>query len=554
MNEAISLAHAVGRTLAVRGIDTVFGVIGSGNYEATAALRAAGARFLAARHESAAVSMADAYHRTAGKVAAVSVHQGPGLTNSITAIGEAVKSGVPIVVIAGAAAVTARRSNFLIDQEGLAASVGAGFETLSRPDSAVADVVRAHQRALEEMRPVIVNMPIDIQEVQLSFSVADVPATKRPPRMVPADDALDPVVAELQQAKRPVIVAGRGAWLSGAGGSIEELAEILDAPLMTSAMALGMFRDNPRSRGICGGFSTPEGVKTLESSDLILAVGASLTTWTTRGGSIFDANPRIIRIDSSASSVDSGVDGEELLWGDADATVRVLTARLELRGARPNAPSEGAASRTTGLSHDGSVTHVPAADDGPWLDAETATARLDALLPEQRTLVIDGGHFIGWPVQGIRVVDPAGFVFTSAGFQSIGLGMGSAVGAAIARPDRLTVLAVGDGGYQMGISELETMVRLRLPILVVVYNDAAYGAEVHHFGANEPFVDQVRFPVVDVASAAFGAGAEGVTVYALGDLEHVSTWLREPSGPLVLDLRIDPTRVGEWAEQDFLRH
>lgn len=552
MHAEIPVSHVVGRALAARGVDTVFGVIGSGNYEVTSALRVGGARFVAARHENAAVSMADAHHRTSGRVAVVSVHQGPGLTNALTAIGEAVKSHVPLVVLAGTAAATARRSNFLVDQAAIAASVGAGFETLSSAETAAADAARAHQRALEEMRPIVVNMPIDLQEQRVPFDAADVPALRERPRSVPPGDALDRVAAELRRAERPVIVAGRGAWLSGAAPALTRLAETLDAPLMTSAMALGMFAGDPRDRGICGGFSGPRGIETLESADLLLAVGASLTAWTTRGGSVFAPHQRVIRVDASPASIDTGVPHETLLSGDADATVRALLEHIEA-GMPSATPPRSADSNNTRTG--ATTVEFPAApSENEWVDAVAATARLDALLPEERTLVVDGGHFIGWPVQGIRVPDPSGFVFSSAGFQSIGLGMGSAVGAAVARPDRLTVLAVGDGGYQMGISELETMVRLELPILVAVYNDAAYGAEVHHFGADEPFSDQVRFPVVDIAAAASGAGAAAITVRATADLDRVSDWLREPRGPLVLDLRVDPAQVGEWAEQDFLRH
>ncbi|WP_165384178.1 thiamine pyrophosphate-binding protein [Leucobacter triazinivorans] len=553
MHAEIPVAHIVGRTLAVRGVDTVYGVVGSGNYEATSALRGGGARFIAARHEGAAVSMADAHHRASGRIAAVTVHQGPGLTNALTALGEAAKSGVPLVVLAGAAAASARRSNFLVNQEALAVSVGAGVETLTSPETAAADTARAHQRAREEMRPIVLNMPIDLQEVGVAFDPAGIPAPRERTHALPATDALDRAVAELRHATRPVIVAGRGAWLSGAGATLSRLAERLNAPLMTSAMALGMFAGDPRDRGICGGFSDPQGVETLESADLLLAVGASLTSWTTRGGSVFAAHQRIIRVDSSPTSIDAGVSHETLLHGDADATARALLDRLGGETPRSTALRLRAESRDPEPRTGAPTTRTTRAVSG-WVDADAATVLLDTMLPEQRTLVVDGGHFIGWPVRGIRVPDPSGFIFSSAGFQSIGLGMGSAVGAAIARPDRLTVLATGDGGYQMAISELETMIRLQLPILVAVYNDAAYGAEVHHFGPDEPFVDQVRFPAVDIAAAAAGAGATGLTVTTLEALERVKPWMEDPRGPLVLDMRIDPSVSGPWAEQDFLRH
>ena len=118
--------------------------------------------------------------------------------------------------------------------------------------------------------------------------------------------------------------------------------------------------------------------------------------------------------------------------------------------------------------------------------------------PPQRIVAVDSGNFMGYPSMFLSVPDQDGFCFTQA-YQSIGLGLGSAIGSAIARPDRLTVAALGDGGALMGISELETAVRLALPMVIVVYDDEAYGAEVHHFGPDGYPLDTVRFPPADIA-------------------------------------------------------
>lgn len=545
------VSRAVGLTLAARGIQTVFGVVGSGNYHVTAALQDGGARFVAARHEGGSTSMADAVFRTSGEIAAVSVHQGPGLANTITAIGEAAKSRIPLVVVAGAAAQTSWRSNFKMDQEALAESVGAGWETLYDPSTAIATTVRAHQRAIEERRPIIINMPIDVQDMEVEYDPTTIPAAKAPAATVAPSGAIQDAIKVLTGARRPVLVAGYGSWLAGATSVIEQLAEVLDAPLMTSGMALGMFEGHPRNRGVCGGFSHPAGVATLEAADVLVAIGASLTNWTTRGGTVFQPPQRVIRIDVSANSVSAGVPEETLLVGDAKLTVEALLA--ELGSFRRETQKDQSSTEPVGVTGGSEAeVHSP----GPYVDPDTATRLLDATLPRERTLVIDGGHFIGWPVKGIRVPDPSGFVFSSAGFQSIGLGMGSAVGAAISRPDRLTLLASGDGGFLMGIAELETMVRLQLPVVIAIFNDQAYGAEVHHFGHTDPHVGQVQFPNVNIAELAKGYGAESAQVHN-GDelLVAVNSWLAGAhTGPLVLDMRIDPTVVGEWAEQDFLRH
>jgi acetolactate synthase I/II/III large subunit len=192
--------------------------------------------------------------------------------------------------------------------------------------------------------------------------------------------------------------------------------------------------------------------------------------------------------------------------------------------------------------------------DGERIDPRTLSIGLDDLLPAERTVAIDSGNFMGYPSMFLAVPDEAGFCFTQA-FQSIGLGLASAIGAAIARPDRLAVAALGDGGALMGVSELETVVRLGLPMVVVVYDDEAYGAEVHHFGPDGDPLDTVRFPPTDIAAIARGFGFDGVTVRAAADLSMVRDWLAGPrERPLLIDAKVTSAHGSWWLEEAFRGH
>jgi thiamine pyrophosphate-dependent acetolactate synthase large subunit-like protein len=169
-------------------------------------------------------------------------------------------------------------------------------------------------------------------------------------------------------------------------------------------------------------------------------------------------------------------------------------------------------------------------------------------------VVIDSGNFMGYPSMFLSVPDPAGFCFTQA-YQSIGLGLSSALGAAIARPDRLTVAAIGDGGFLMSVAELTTATRLGLPLLIVVYDDAAYGAEVHHFGPGGHSLDTVTFPDTDLAAIARGFGCAGITVRTPGDLAAVRDWIAGPRGrPLVIDAKVVSSHASWWLEEAFHGH
>jgi acetolactate synthase-1/2/3 large subunit len=167
---------------------------------------------------------------------------------------------------------------------------------------------------------------------------------------------------------------------------------------------------------------------------------------------------------------------------------------------------------------------------------------------------VDSGNFMGYPSMYLSVPDEAGFCFTQA-FQSIGLGLASAIGAAVARPDRLAVAALGDGGALMGISELETVVRLGIPMVVVIYDDEAYGAEVHHFGPDGDPLDTVRFPPADIAAIGRGFGFDGVTVRSAADLGAVRDWVDGPrERPLLIDAKVTSARGSWWLEEAFRGH
>src|SRR5690606_12983590 len=283
------VAEAVGRALVAAGVDHVFGVVGSGNFHATNAMVAAGARFVAARHEGGAATMADAYARTSGRPAALSVHQGCGLTNAMTGIGEAAKSRTPLVVLAAEA--TNRSSNFFVDQDALARSVGAVPMRIADAQYAVPRAREAVATAVHQRRTVVLNLPLEVQAAEvpdaalpgslLSHGEAaadlDLPPAPPPPRPSAAD--IERLVAALRSAQRPGFGAGRGARSPSARDALVALAESTDALLATSAVAKGLFHDNPWTLDVSGGFSSPLAAELIGDADLIIGWGCALNMW-----------------------------------------------------------------------------------------------------------------------------------------------------------------------------------------------------------------------------------------------------------------------------------
>jgi thiamine pyrophosphate-dependent acetolactate synthase large subunit-like protein len=548
-----NVAAAVGGAVAALGASRVFTLLGSGNFVVTNALRDAGAAVVSLRHESAVVTAADAHARVTGEVGVVTLHQGPGLTNAVTGLAEAVKSRTPLLVLAAETAAAAVRSNFRIDQAGLVAAVGAGVERLHGPGVAVSDAARAYRRAQVERRPIVLMMPLDVQAA--ACPAVDVPAAPAPGTapVRPSTRSVRAVSELVAAASRPVVLAGRGAVLAGAGELLEELAEQTGALLATTAVAAGLFSGNPWDLGISGGFASPAAAELLVDADLVLAFGASLTMWTTRHGRLLGADALLVQVDAEADALGGNQPVHLAVLGDVAETARDLLDVLRGRGQEPASwRSEELRTRiATGRWTD--EPHDDASDDGR-VDPRTLTKALDAMLPDARTLIVDSGHFMGWAPMYLRVPRDSGFVFTQ-GFQSVGLGLATAVGAALARPDRLTVLAVGDGGALMTLGELESVVRLRLRMVVVVYDDGAYGAEVHHFGPDGLPVDLVQFPEVDLAGVARALGFESAQVRRVEDLAVLRRWLASGTRiPLLLDAKVVPTVVAEWLDEAFRGH
>ncbi len=576
------VSDAVAAVLADFGADTVFGVVGSGNFHVTNALIARGARFVAARHECGAASMADGWARISGRPGIVSVHQGPGLTNAMTGITEAAKSRTPMLVLAADVAASAVRSNFRIDVAGLASAVGAVPARLHSADFAVDDTVRAYRTAVRDRRTVVLALPLDVQAAECAAppvelmdaaqaAAGSATGAPRPELTGPArNQARGPgararllresvgpeapvrLAEAIRRAERPVFIAGRGARNAGARADLEQLADSCGALLATSAAAKGLFRGNPWDLDISGGFASPLAAELIRGADLVVAWGCALNMWTMRHGALIGPGTVVVQVDIEPGALGAHRQVHFGVTGDVADVARAVSAAW----GDVAVPGYRTAELSRRIEDQVRWRDVPYEDesDGHRIDPRTLTISLDDILPAERIVAVDSGNFMGYPSMYLSVPDADGFCFTQA-YQSIGLGLASAIGSAIARPDRLVVAALGDGGALMGISELETAVRLGLPMVIVVYDDEAYGAEVHHFGPDGYPVDTVRFPPVDIAKIARGFGCAAAKVRQVSDLSAVREWLDGPrDSPLLVDAKVTSERGSWWLEEAFRGH
>lgn len=529
MTASRRVAAQLGSTLADLHGGPVFGLAGSGNFELLAEFVARDGRYVGTRHEAGAVMMADGWAQVSGATGVASVHQGPGFTNALTAIVDAVKGRTPLVVLAADTARHDRSSHQFVDQKAMldAAGIGAEVVVLDDPATAAAGLVASFARAAAERACIVVMLPVDVLNSPAPASDPAVLASSAYPAQPSADD-LTAIVDALDGSRRPAVLAGRGAVAAGAGPAIAALAEALGAPLITTAPARGLFAGHRLAAGFAGGFASRVTTDLLQEADTVLAFGTSLDNWTLVGGATLAPDALVVRIDLGAEPRPGVVEVRADARATADALVPQVAARRSV---------DQLAAR---IAPDDRPTTIPAHDGAAGADPRAVLARLGALLPADRVVAIDSGHFMAFAAIYLDVARGGDYLFGQA-FQSVGLGLARATGAALARPAGTTLAVAGDGGFLMGSADLETAVRSGARLIVAVINDEGFGAEVHDF---EPIgIDAAiaRYPGTDVAAIARGAGATAHVIRSVSDLDAIAPELVAPDGVIVLDCRVDPS-------------
>src|ERR1700731_3043515 len=528
-------AAVIAGDLAAYGARCCFGLLGTANFKISHALVEAGVELISARHECNAASMGDAYAKATGELTLVSVHSGPGLTNALTGIGEAAKSRTPLVVLAGDVPTGAVKSNFYIEQAEIVRAVGAVSERLHTPNSAREDTLRAVTRALRDRQTVVLSMPLDVQHAPFASNVPPLKLPPPPGRLHPDPRTVERLADALAHAQRPLILGGRGGVL-----------------LATSVCGHGLFSKNPWSVGISGGFSSSVADDLIAESDFILGFGASFTQWTTKKGKLIAPGAVVAQVDIDAPKLGYQIPIQHAVHGDARATAEALLAELDRRGM--TSPKDG---RRSDMMREriraGDNHHFSHLDESSpqFIDPGTLSKAVDAMLPADRVVASDSGHFCGWVPRYLRVPNARASCLSHS-FQSVGLGLPSAIGLAIANPGKLAVLGAGDGGLLMSMADMETAVRLGLRMCILVYNDSSYAAEVHYFGKQDFSTDIVKFPDTDFAAIARGYDARAATVRTPADLDPVKTWVAEGApGVFVIDGKINPNLEADWHAEHF---
>lgn len=537
--EKAPVYEVLAQDIKAMGVEAVFGLMSDDTALFATSLDTAGVRFFGARHENAAIAMADGYAYATGRLGVTVIGRGPALANGLHSAVYASRTGCPVLIIYGEAATIGAPNGLGPDYkalDGVGVLRAAGLKTFSAmsPEGARQILADATAAALRG-GTVSLHLPTNVQLSEIERPQAPL-AVKQPDRKAqpPSEASTSAAAAVLAKAKRPLIVAGLGAYKAGARKAIEALAEHIGALLVTTARGKDLFKGNPRNLGIIGSFSHSIARRMADQADCVIVFGAGLNFLTTSFGTSLPKVP-LIQVDTARPNIGRWLNADVAVVGDARLAAEQLTRACPARSAaeKPFHNKETSALITAFRPEQ----DFQPANTARTLDMRVLAMELEKLLPTDRNLVVDGGNFLG-VVPYLSVPDPGHFKMIGD-FASIGLAFGAALGMAKARPEKPTVMIIGDGGFLMTMGELETVVREDLPLVVIVMNDCAYGAELHFLKLRQHPVGKSVFPDVDFAPIAAGFGFEAETIRTLEDLARIAPKLRDPQGPIFLDCKLN---------------
>lgn len=529
--------EVLAQNFAAEGVKTHFCLMGDGNMHWATAMNAVpGMEYYHARHEHCAVAMAMGYHSATGEVGVASVTCGPGFTQIMTGLTAAVRCRIPLVIFVGETPISERWHNQRTEQSIFATACGAHYIAAHSPNMLHQYVRDAFFIARFERRPVILAMPFDLQkEIAPHLGPYEPSAMAYPSRaqILAQPQHIREAVDRLLKARCPTIVAGRGVLQAGAVAEVEQLAEKTGALLGTTLLTRGMYDHNPFSLGVVGGFGRDVTREVGLQTDLVLAIGASLTHHTLDGGRMFP-NATVVQIDVDPTGLQHGRRVADLyIQSDAKFAVEEM---LKLLAGKPASASMA---RTSSLAE--RLRNEPA--DGAQYRIESGTldpraffSKLESILPKDFDMLPGDGHQSYFHTV-MRGFDPSKY-HSMTGFGAIGSDLAYAIGVTTARKNGKVVLFEGDGSLLMHVQEFEAIRRHNLKLLIVCCNDGAYGSEIHKLRAGGLDDSGAVFGRPDFEAIAKGFGLRGATVTSLDQIEPLMNAYQEGDGAMIWNVHV----------------
>ncbi|MGK7910920.1 MAG: acetolactate synthase large subunit [Synechococcus sp.] len=531
------VADLLVRCLEEEGVRYIFGLPGEETLDINDALRSSAIEFVSVRHEQGAAFMADAYGRLTGKAGVCLATLGPGATNLITGIADASLDRAPLVAITGQADLRRIHQEFhqYIDINSVFKPFTKWTARISSPEP-VAEVVRKAFKLAEAEPPgaTHIELPENIAAMTVNNDAPDIPlpftpSSRRLTSTAPQELLLQ--AAEIiEQAEIPLILAGNGAIRAGASQAVQQLAETLNVPVVNTFMAKGILSfQHPNSLYTMGLQVRDHIACGMDNADVVIAIGYDYVEY----GPEFwnkDKTKTIIHIAAGPAEVDASyVPAVEIV-----GNVERIVSRLAGMVFQPKSFD-----RFKGIQQQILEEYSLSKDDNSWpIKPQKALYELRRILPPESIVISDVGANKVWVARMFPAYRP-NTVLISNGFAAMGFALPSAIAAKLVHPERAVVAVCGDGGFMMNVQELETAVRLKLAIVIVLFDDNGYGLIRWKQQNRYQATAGVDFQNPDFVSLARSFGAIG---YRLEKTEEFPDLLRKglnADRPVVIDCPID---------------
>jgi acetolactate synthase-1/2/3 large subunit len=532
-------AEILCETLTRLGVRHIFGYPGGAILPVYDAIGRSKLHHILVRHEQGATHMADGYARASGGVGVAMATSGPGATNMVTGIATAMLDSSPVVCITGQVSSKLLGSDAFqeVDITGITMPITKYNVVVSK----VEDIARTVREAFliansGRPGPVLVDITKDAQQAKAEFDW-DTCAPKLPPKRKRNNHdqvEFDRAVELLNSAKRPIILAGRGIMLSGAMQTFQKFVHTSNIPVAMTLLGIGCFpASDALNLGMMGMHGEAWVNTAIQEADLLIAVGMRFDDRVTGDLRTYAKNARKIHIEIDRAEIHKNVRVDAAIIGDAGETLANLLPHIQTR-------DHGAwLSHIAELKGDSAVRDIQSLPDSGHLYAAHVINDLWKVTKGNAIVVTDVGQHQMWEAQYYHHDAPRTLI-TSGGLGTMGFALPAAVGAKFARPQDEVWVVVGDGGFQMTMCELATIVQEKINVKIAIINNGFLGM-VRQW--QEFFYDKryVATPMIapDFVALANSFGIRAERVSARGEVVPTIESARETDGPVLIDFRVE---------------
>ena len=539
----MTAAELLVRCLENEGVKYIFGIPGEENLDVMQALRNSSIQFITTRHEQGAAFMADVYGRLTGKAGVCLSTLGPGATNLVTGVADANSDGAPLVAITGQVDTNRMHitSHQFLDLVQMFTPITKRSKQIVRPDS-INEIVRIAFKYAESEKP-------GAAHIDLPNDIAKLPVPEDPNVMPMRHTAVHQEltgVADVEkaaglifQAEHPVILAGHSAVRAHAAEALTKFAEQLKIPVINTMMAKGIIpMDNRYSMGTMGIPQRDFQNVMLDNSDLVIAVGYDIVEFSPSKWNRTQ-NHKIIHLDVRSAHIHSLYQPQVQVVGDISDSLEKIAVRCH----RENEPELFFRLKELMLEDYSAVE----SDDGFPIKPQRVLHDIRQVLGQEDILISDVGAHKMWIGRQYNCYHPNTCIISN-GFASMGISVPGAIAAKLIYPEKKVLAVSGDGGFMMNCQEMETALRIGVPIVVMIFNDSGYGLirwkQEDHFGSS-CFTD---FTNPDFVKFAESMGAKGYRIQSAEEIIPVLEDAFSQNVPCIIDCPIDyseNTRLSE---------